>query len=261
MLNTTNLSKVTHMKIFNTIVMDNFDKPCWIDLGNVTNNLDTIKNHPGLFKSLFFGDDNYSHHATDMLAYILLDKRDSSDTPTEFFNSDNLISFLDLYVVKEYIKENYSQLYDSIYENEKTSFQKPTVELSNQDDIIKILEDVDTFSDNDAPEKAIDRIHTAFHTHLKELCNHNNISFTERESITSLYKKIININQDNNTPEQIKKIQNSLSNIIHNLNELRNNNSLAHPNKGLLSKKEAWLAINSFRTIWSYLSDLHNTDS
>ena len=261
MLNTTNLSKVTHMKIFNKIVIDNFDKTCWIELGSETNNLDTIKNHPRLFKSLFFGDDDYSDYATDILAYILLDERDSSDTPTEFFNSANLISFLNLYNVKKYIKDNCCQLYNSIYENEKTSFQKPTIELSNKDYIIKILEDVDTFLDNNTPEKAIDRIHTAFHAYLKELCSHNNISFTELESITSLYKKTININQDNNTPKQIKQIQHSLSNIIHNLNELRNDNSPAHPNNDLLSHTDALLVINSVRTIWSYLNDLYNTNS
>ena len=51
-------------------VLESFTESDWLVLGQVTGNLKTITEHPRLFRSLSFGDDDYSSCVADVLNAI-----------------------------------------------------------------------------------------------------------------------------------------------------------------------------------------------
>lgn len=102
---------------------------------------------------------------------------------------------------------------------------------------------------------AVDRVHTALHGFMKEICNdfdpHANV---EGSSITELFKLIKAKHQNfiNMDPEATKIIK-ALSTVIDTCNFIRNNKSIAHPNENIIQDPEAMLAINSCRAIYNYI--------
>lgn len=102
------------------------------------------------------------------------------------------------------------------------------------------------------PVAAVDRTHTALHGFIKAHCEAAGLQPSSTDKITSLFKALRAKRPDIFTAETIG-ILNPLASIIHNLNELRNQKSLAHPTDNLLSRDEALLAINSARTAFVYL--------
>ena len=53
--------------------------------------------------------------------------------------------------------------------------------------------------------------------------------------------------------DEISRVYNSMANILDALNPLRNNASVAHPNRRLIDEEDAILVINTVRTLISYL--------
>ena len=53
--------------------------------------------------------------------------------------------------------------------------------------------------------------------------------------------------------QEIERVLQSFANIMDALNPIRNNASVAHPNKNLLERDEALLVINAARTLLHYL--------
>jgi hypothetical protein len=53
--------------------------------------------------------------------------------------------------------------------------------------------------------------------------------------------------------DDITKILNAAASILDALNPVRNNASVAHPNKDLLGRDEAQLVVNAGRTVLAYL--------
>jgi hypothetical protein len=105
--------------------------------------------------------------------------------------------------------------------------------------------------------RAVDRYHTALHGHLGLICDLTNIDRIDKESLTSLFKKIRSSHpafqnsglQDDKT----NKVLLSMANIIDTLQPIRNHSSPAHPNDQLLEEDEAWLVIHAVKTILHYL--------
>ena len=53
--------------VISKYVLESFAESDWLALGQVTGKLKTISDHPRLFRSLSFGDDDYAHCATEVL--------------------------------------------------------------------------------------------------------------------------------------------------------------------------------------------------
>jgi HEPN domain-containing protein len=100
------------------------------------------------------------------------------------------------------------------------------------------------------PISAIDRSHTALHGYVKQKCIQEGIAVGATDSLTMLFRQL---KQRGVLGQEIVQIVNSLGSIVHELNELRNQKSIAHPNQALLSENEAHLAVNSARTVLRYL--------
>ena len=83
------------------------------------------------------------------------------------------------------------------------------------------------------------------------------LTTAEGASITSLFKTLRTSHpalsaagaQDN----EVTKVLNGFASVVDALNTLRNNASLAHPNKALLGEAEAHLMVNACRTLFHYV--------
>ena len=121
----------------------------------------------------------------------------------------------------------------------------------------KALRDSQQLLLSSGPASAVDRVHTALHGYLKEICRKSGISFPEQASITELFREIRqkhpSLNSIKAGGEESKRMLGGLATVIDCLNTLRNKASLAHPNEEILEETEAILAINSVRTLFHYL--------
>lgn len=107
------------------------------------------------------------------------------------------------------------------------------------------------------PLPAVDRVHTAIHGHLRMLCLETDISVAEDASVTALMKAIRRehpqLEKSGVYGGEVSKVLNAMSSILNELNTIRNNGSMAHPNENLLGREEAMLAVNTGRSILAYI--------
>lgn len=110
---------------------------------------------------------------------------------------------------------------------------------------------------SNGPISAVDRVHTALHGYLLQVCRKQNIAHQDRDGIVELFKFIKERHAkfivSGGKTEEIEKILKSMSAILHNINEIRNQASMVHPNQNLLHEAEALLAINAALTVFRYL--------
>lgn len=122
--------------------------------------------------------------------------------------------------------------------------------------IIEILEDATSLIENRKASSAIDRVHTAFHGYLRDICSKEKIDFTEKEDLVKLIKKLFAQHQKlkiNHKTHEIQNIVKNLVSIANSLSPVRNQGSRAHPNKKVLDENESILVINAVRTTLIYI--------
>lgn len=121
----------------------------------------------------------------------------------------------------------------------------------------RAIADADLLLKNNRAISAVDRVHTALHGYLLHVCKKQNLAHQERDSITELFKiikeKHTKFVVSGGKSDEIEKILKSMSAILHNINEIRNQASMVHPNQNLLHDAEAQLAINAALTVFRYL--------
>ncbi len=121
----------------------------------------------------------------------------------------------------------------------------------------RAIDDAEALLDKGGATSAVDRIHTSLHGHLHYLCDQSEIEYTRDDSTVALLKKLRRKHPrlQNLGPrsQDIEKILNSCGSILDALNPVRNNASVAHPNKDLLGREEAQLVVNVGRTLLMYL--------
>lgn len=115
------------------------------------------------------------------------------------------------------------------------------------------LDDAESYLKNGKIISAVDRTHTGIHGYLKTICEGRGIEFLKTDSSYVLINKIKDSQEIKSQGEHITKIFRNLGSILQNMDALRDNNSLAHPNPILLDDAEAELFINSARTLLHYL--------
>lgn len=124
----------------------------------------------------------------------------------------------------------------------------------------KSLDDAEVLLKESDASSCVDRIFTALHGFLEAICVDANIQILKNESIIKLFNKIRDehpafISFGSTRRSDIIKIMRSLSAIVDTLQPIRNNASLAHPNKILLDPPEAILIINTTKSIIIYLDN------
>lgn len=143
---------------------------------------------------------------------------------------------------------------------------QPTVVASPRPKVISgaveaALHDAELLLANGRMVSAVDRVHTALHGYLREICESAEITTdSEQLEMTALWKRLREQHpkfiETSVHKEQTTKVVRGLASVCDALNPLRNSGSLAHPNEDLLRPAEAMLAINASRTILRYVHDI-----
>lgn len=103
----------------------------------------------------------------------------------------------------------------------------------------------------------VDRVHTALHGYLIEVCDAANISHAHNADIAALFSLIREQHPklgDRPPGEEAKKILRGMAQIVDALNPVRNRKSMAHPTDELLEEPEAMLVANAVRSLLHYLN-------
>jgi hypothetical protein len=104
---------------------------------------------------------------------------------------------------------------------------------------------------------AVDRLHTVLHGYLRAVCDDAGIPYGKNLMMSGLFGLIRNQHPAfvdlGPRREDILQVLRSMSAIMDAMNPIRNEGSMAHPNKDLLDPPEAALVINMARTILHYL--------
>lgn len=122
----------------------------------------------------------------------------------------------------------------------------------------RAIQDTKVLIETNGATSGVDRIHTALHGYLREVCRQAGIVLTEGETLTQVFKKLKAshpaLQNGGTRQDDIDQIINSFSNTLDKLNPIRNKASLSHPNEELLEEDEAMFVVNSAQTVLNYLN-------
>lgn len=221
-----------------------FNESDWKELGYLTGTYEWIEHHGRLLRSLNWGDSDYPGHVLDAVERIL--EQDPA----------NLDVLIDHAKIHAWLSEHNPAALGDIGEP-AVPVAQPALAVSSAT-VDRALDDAEVLIRTTGPTSAVDRLHTALHGYLIALCDARAIPYNPDPSLTELFKALRqhhpSLQTTGGSQSQIMQIVNALANIVHVLNELRNQASVAHPNPTLLGPEEATLAINATRTIFSYLN-------
>lgn len=225
-----------------------FTESDWKQLGYQTGTQDWIAKHPRLLRSLSWGDGDYAGHVLDAIEHIL------EDDPA------NLDVLLDHSSIVDWLKKNDGAVFAHITDGgQPAAVPLPPLKVTSKA-VETALSDAEVLISSKGPSSAVDRVHTALHGYLLAVCDIQGIPYNPNPGLTELFKAVRQhhpaMTQKNLGPHgpQILQIIQGFASTIHVVNELRNQASVAHPNKDVLGVDEAALAINATRTVFAYLN-------
>ncbi len=122
----------------------------------------------------------------------------------------------------------------------------------------RAIEDAEILIQSSGPTSAVDRVHTLLHGYLQAVCDDEWITYKRDDSMVALLRKIQaehpRFTDLGPRSQDVGRILNACATILDALMPLRNQASVAHPNKELLSEAEAMLVINVGRSLLQYLN-------
>lgn len=222
-----------------------FTQSDWDELGYQTGEHDYITGHPRLRRSLHFGDDDYGDCVFQVLRYF------SSRRPSAI---EALLKNEKIFLaLKCDSPELLHQL--GLFESHVPPM---TIGKTGASQVVeRALLDADYLLAKSGPISCIDRLHTALHGYLKDLCIREGATVDENASLTNLFKLLrahhTNFQDLGSQDKDIVRVLNSLANVVDALNTIRNHASVAHPNENLLDESEAMLMVNATRTLFHYV--------
>jgi hypothetical protein len=121
----------------------------------------------------------------------------------------------------------------------------------------RAIDDAEQLLEKTGATSAVDRLHTVLHGYLRAVCDDARISYGDNTRMSGLFGLIRSQHPAfadfGPRRDEILHVLRSMSGIMDLLNPIRNESSMAHPNKDLLDPPEAVLVINTARTILHYL--------
>jgi hypothetical protein len=141
-------------------------------------------------------------------------------------------------------------------EDESEAVSTPKLEMTSAV-VERALLDFETLTKAHGAVSGIDRVHTALHGYLIEICRGASIVPNTGADITALFNLIRQQHpnfQAQPPGTEPQKILRGLAQIVDAMNPVRNDSSLAHPNENLLDEPEAMLAANAVRSLLHYLN-------
>jgi hypothetical protein len=135
--------------------------------------------------------------------------------------------------------------------------QKPNLAITS-DVVERALKDAENLIGASGATSAVDRMHTALHGYLRNICDKTGLSYGADPTITQLFKIVRTTHPAfsgaSSYADEVRRVANAFASAIDALNTIRNNATPAHPNDALLEEPEAMLMINAVRTLLHYLN-------
>lgn len=133
----------------------------------------------------------------------------------------------------------------------------PSKTLSSSEVVDHALKDADHLLHTRGPVSCVDRLHTALHGYLRDLCGKAGLAFAPDASLTALFKLLrtehTSFKSLGAQDQEMGRVLASQAATVDALNTLRNRASVAHPNEALLGEPEAMLMVNITRSLFHYL--------
>jgi len=120
----------------------------------------------------------------------------------------------------------------------------------------RALADADHLLQTSGAVSAVDRVHTALHGYLRDLCRGAEVEIMGTESLGALWKKVRAAYPQFSSSahgEHAARIAQAMAAILDTLGTVRNVASVAHANEALLTEPEAMLAVNAGRALLHYV--------
>ena len=109
---------------------------------------------------------------------------------------------------------------------------------------------------------AVDRVHTALHGYLRQVCADAAIPYPEDPSATRLFRLPREHHPafalDGPRQDDVQRVFNAHATVLDSLTPIRNRTSMAHPNPIVLNEPDAHLVVNTVRTVFGYIRDRLN---
>jgi hypothetical protein len=132
------------------------------------------------------------------------------------------------------------------------------IPLDGSMSVTQALADAELLIASSGAANAFDRVHTALHGYLRQLCDQANLEPRGDKPSLGSYWTLLRMHHPAFTADgpragDIDKVQKALGAVVDALMPLRNQASLAHANDDLLAQPEAMLAINAAHTVLNYI--------
>lgn len=227
-------------------VVSKFSESDWLEIGYQTGEEDYISSHYRLLRSLRFGDDDYGATVFKVLRHF------SEQNPNV------LQAIIDNKKIKLVLEDKAPNILSELGLNVTHVPAVTPKSISASEVVERALADADHLLHTSGPISCVDRLHTALHGYLLELCANARLPNLEGASVTALFKQLRTKHpqlqhlgvQDND----VGRILLGFASVIDAINTIRNNASVAHPKDTLLGEAEAALVINVIRTLFHYIS-------
>ena len=223
---------------------DRFNVSDWREF-SMENNAPYIEHHARLLRSLQYGDEDYGSAVLQMLNYMWENDEDALKT---LFSHEKL---------QRKLENDAPDLFAAIH-NDVEHIAVEDEALSSSEVVRRALSDAKELIRSSGATSAVDRVHTALHGYLRDICEDESLSYPAGATVQRLYKSIREGHSAFATAgpheEEIKKISYSMASALDAVNTLRNQASVAHPNEHLLDEVDAKLVVNAARTLFNYVS-------
>ncbi len=121
----------------------------------------------------------------------------------------------------------------------------------------RAIRDTEALIKSNGATSAVDRVHTALHGFLRQICEGASLRLPVDPSLPAVFKALRDQHPHfqpvGPRSQDITQILRASGSILDAMNPLRNQASMAHPNDALLPSEEAMLVINVARSILQYL--------
>jgi hypothetical protein len=244
------LDKVSQIKLAK-ILADKFSEGDWQELFAVTDCEDVPQGLHQFYRHVHWDNPELKGVAISAIETTL--SRDA----------DNLAKIWELDNVQRYISNADADLFNEIKDIVNQNGQRNVSAAPSKnvnENIYQALQDAEVLLQNHGPHRAYDRVHTALHASLRQMCaNHGIATNTTNDNVPGLLALItahLKALPDDGRNEDVFKMLRSSGSILHGINNLRNNYSMAHPTETLLNEADARFAINLVRSIMTYVDEL-----
>lgn len=163
-------------------------------------------------------------------------------------------TFYSFYRLKE---ESVEELKDLSKQPNK-NFDVGTLKNLQVEENFQLLKnDIERTLNSNQPQLALDRTHTLLVTYLRDLCETNGISYTQKEPLDNLFSKYINYYNQTNPFESSMtlKIMKLPAQALEKFNNVRNKESFAHSNN-VINYDESKLIIDFVFLVLKFIVEI-----